>query len=209
VPLHLKLCPNCSKVDQVTAKVCAACGAVFPPIALAPEAAAVDAAVRPRPPAAPPAATNRAWPLILVALAAGGIPLLWMYRANMPLPKAWQLRQPTPAVSAVAPTPLAAPVPAAPVAEPAAAAPVVAPVPAAASADQPATGRDADNAAKPEPAAKKPSPAHASRQRAVALRARPAAAKAAPAAKEAAPVPRECTEAVAALGLCDPQQGKK
>ncbi len=123
VPLHLKPCPACGKVDEAAAKTCSACGATFPALAQNQYVPADD--VRPPPsdsvarasepsstpspvtgPAIPPASANRAWPLIIVALVAGGIPFLWMYRANMPLPKAWQVPGQNAAGSAVAPAPL-------------------------------------------------------------------------------------------------------
>lgn len=116
VPLNLKPCPQCGKVDLVTTKVCAGCGATFPPITLTdskeesgvPAINSGEAAPRidqressrriaPPPVAAPTArkeVSTRAWPLILVAVAAGGIPLLWMNRDRMPLPKAWQIKSP-------------------------------------------------------------------------------------------------------------------
>lgn len=210
VPLHLKPCPNCGVVDHVTAKVCSACGTTFPPIALAHSSATIDPVAPPNGVAAPRASNkvtvNRAWPLILVAVAAGGIPLLWMNRANMPLPKAWQFQSPSAAGSTVAPAPPTKLAPATPVA-----APVPAQDPAATSADQTTAGRDTDGAVKPEPPPKKTAAAQARRPKAHAHPARPASSQeeAEPdaAAKEAAP--RACTEAVAALGLCDPKQDRK
>lgn len=210
VPLHLKPCPKCGVVDHVTAKVCSACGTTFPPIELAQSSAAVDPGAPQNGVAAPRASNrltaNRAWPLILVAVAAGGIPLLWMYRANMPMPKAWQLQSPSAAGSTVAPAPPTRIVPATPVA-----APAQAQDPAATSADQPAAGRDADEAVKPEPSPKKTAAAQSRRTKAHAHRAQPASSQDAvesdAAAREAAP--RACTEAVAALGLCDPKQDRK
>jgi hypothetical protein len=100
----------------VTANACSGCGATFPPIALAKpkdEQVAMETTAgvaapdmdKPEgrrrnslPPVvaqdAPKEETTRAWPLILVAVAAGGIPLLWMNRDRMPLPKAWQIASP-------------------------------------------------------------------------------------------------------------------
>lgn len=116
VPLNLKPCPQCGKVDLVTTKVCAGCGATFPPITLTDSkeesgvpatpsgnaASGVDhrersGRIAPPAIAAPTAhkeVPTRAWPLILVAVVAGGIPLLWMNRDRMPLPKAWQIKSP-------------------------------------------------------------------------------------------------------------------
>jgi hypothetical protein len=211
-PLHLRPCPKCGKVDDVTAKTCGSCGSVMPPLALAeygasPAGAEESASVPP--PAAvvqPPAADDkqiqiRPLPLILVAIFAGGLPLAWMNRAHLPLPKAWQIGGSNAAGSAVAPpeapTP-PAPAVAVPPPPPPVAAPTVVPEPVV---ETPAVAPEKkDVVAKSKPAAK---PAAEREQR------RPpkeAADKAAPAASAA---PRPCTEGVAALGLCDPKRDGK
>lgn len=98
-PLHLKPCPKCGKVDDVTAKTCAACDTVFPPIKLA---AFSDVSPQPAeiakssPPASAttreeihnqsPSQFNRALPLIVIALFAGGVPFLWMNKSLLPSP---------------------------------------------------------------------------------------------------------------------------
>lgn len=88
-------------------------------------------------------------PLIIVAIAAGGIPLLWLYRENIPVPKVWQPQLYN--ASQIAP---AAPPPSAPL---------------------------------------------------VAAESAPAPAKPGATQKPAS----ECTEAVAALGLCNSKPAKK
>jgi hypothetical protein len=139
----------------------------------------------PAPVAAP---ANRALPLILVAIVAGGLPLLWMNRAHIPMPKAWQIGGPNAAGSAVPVPPPLAPT-AVPQAPPTSSVPVapVAPVtPVAAVTPEPATRPvTTAQAAKPKPA-------------------RPARP-----AKEAKPESRPCTEALAAVGLCDPKAAGK
>jgi hypothetical protein len=199
VPLDLKPCPVCGKVDNVKATVCSGCGAHFPVLAggvhaSGPGVSAAPAA-KPIPPVvAPPPTTIRALPLIIVALAAGGIPLLWLYRNTMPVPKAWQT--PTPAIEAAAPTPQAPQVVPPPPPAPAALIPLppkAAPQPAVEMAPAVETRVKPPEAPKPAKSASRPA----------------AKASPAPAAKEpAAPAASECTEALAAVGLCDPKAGK-
>jgi hypothetical protein len=108
VPLDLKPCPVCGKVDSVKATVCAGCGAHFPPLQGEHVAAEEDGQVKdvtPLPIVAPPTTTMRATPLIIVALAAGGIPLLWLFRNTMPVPKVWQIQPPGIEVPAIPPAP--------------------------------------------------------------------------------------------------------
>ena len=200
VPLNLKPCPACGKVDEVTAKVCLGCGATFPPIALADgprqESATAGASVSLAP------GSSRAWPLILVAIAAGGIPLAWMNRAHLPLPKAWQIQGPNAAGSAAMPAP--------PTVPPAALAPP--PVPAAlpVPSAEPSVAPPKAAVAEAEPASKAVATAQTKHSKAHSSRSTPAkvVAKDVPVAKEV-PAPRACTEAVAALGLCDPKQDKQ
>ncbi len=86
VPLDLKPCPVCGKVDDIKATICTGCGAHFPPIVSGlylDEGSAAPNTVpgKTTPPLVPPpSSTMRPRPLILVALAAGGIPMLWLYR---------------------------------------------------------------------------------------------------------------------------------
>jgi hypothetical protein len=130
-----------------------------------------------------PASTSRAWPLIIVALAAGGLPFLWMYRANMPLPKAWQIQGPSAAGSAVVPVP-------APGAPPAVTANVVPPAPPVLA-----------------PANAGPTPTPAAHAKAAIRHPAARVANKGP-AKPAAAV-RPCTEALAALDLCDGKPARK
>lgn len=199
-PMHLKVCANaeCGKVSDVSATVCEHCGTNFPKIALvssAPPSTKVPVARRAedKPP-------TRAWPLIMVAVVAGGMPLLWANRSSLPTPKTWQFSTPNaaPAVQAPpapvapavqAPTEVARP-PAAPApvaAETSAAAPIL-PAPAeleTKGVSPPATTQAGTDVARAVP--KKPVKA-----------AQPKIAE-----------PKECTEAVAALGLCKFGAAKK
>lgn len=214
VPLDLKPCPNCGKVDLVTARICAGCGEVFPHIALAPDRDAAEAgspagnapgdvALPPRrrptytntvqaPPSGNEAPPSRALPLILVAIVAGGIPLLWMNRDRMPLPKAWQVQgvhSESAHPESTPPQPMQAPTAVLP--------------PAAAKADPPQEERDRERAAKQEPAEQK-APAKKDGQASAPSAARQRENARPPSAgTQGAVPPRECTEAVAALGLCE------
>lgn len=214
VPLDLKPCPVCGKVDNVKATVCSGCGAHFPALSgtHAGESGVTEAApAKAMPPVvAPPPTTIRALPLIIVALAAGGIPLLWLYRNTMPVPKAWQT--PTPGVEVTAPVPAPLPLPAtrpepatqAPhVVPPTASAPALIPLPPKAAA-QPAveTAPAATAPAKPPEAAKPVAPVKPARKPAVKAAPAPAATR------PAAPGASECTEALAAVGLCDPKAAR-
>jgi len=210
VPLDLKPCPSCGKVDSVKATVCTGCGAAFPPIDPAHVAentsATADRSHANGPPLVlPPTTVIRAWPLIVVALTAAGLPLLWVYRDIMPLPKAWQSQVLSAESSNVAP-PLP---PAQPPAKNEPARKTGAPV--AASQEQ--------SVAEHEPVPKNPVPVQAVKtaqtmQSVQASRPKPpvqrapaqprVAAKPQPATKEGAATAGTCTEALAAVGLCDP-----
>lgn len=212
VPLDLKPCPVCGKVDNVKATVCTGCGAHFPALTslLGGETSAdAPAPASPIPPlVSPPLTTMRALPLIVVALAAGGIPLLWLYRNTMPVPKAWQAQPPgieatAPQAPQIAPPTTtvsgqislpanAAPQPslvATPTQEPAVAVPAAPPV--------------AEKPVAPVKPASKP----AIKAPMVPAAAKPAApgAPAAPTTAATAPAAAECTEALAAVGLCTPK----
>jgi hypothetical protein len=209
VPLDLKPCSVCGKVDSVKATVCSGCGAHFPPLTglsyVDEPAGAGAAAVHPTTPVvSQPPSTMRALPLIVVALAAAGIPLLWLYRNQMPLPKAWQPSSTTVETSTahetVVPTPprasaIAAPQPAA---TPDATVPALIPLPlktAPTDSDEtqsPIAG-PATDAPKPAPVkpAVKPIPKPV-------VKTTPK-----PAVPTAAPGDTTCTEALAAVGLCE------
>lgn len=199
--IHLKICsnPECGKISDVGAVACEFCGQSFPNVEVAPiESASADvAAVKDESSEALPTAEKkqmgtRTWPLIMVALVAGGLPMLWANRAQLPTPKTWQLNTPDapkavsaePALSIkIEPPASASPVPAAPpVAEAvssqtgvAGSAPKVEPIESKKKTQRkkPSNGDAARKAAKPP--VKEPEPAH------------------------------PCTEATVALGLCDPK----
>lgn len=101
--LNLRACPNCGKFDGVKAIVCTGCGARLPPVTTDAAAAAFDDPESNGATTSTVAPNNgmRALPLIVVALAAGGLPLLWMYRESIPVPKVWQAK--VQAASQVAP----------------------------------------------------------------------------------------------------------
>ena len=201
--MHLKICPNpqCGKISDVGVAVCEFCGQAFPKIALAPEAATAVPAASPAPENVSASAVKEksrtaAWPLIAVAVVAGGLPLLWANRASLPTPKPWQASAPdaTKAEGAVPPPvakikpPVVPELTSAPTQVPAPADSVVpssspAPIQEPASADITKKAREArlQTDDTPRKAAKTPSP------------------------KMKEP-PRPCTEAMAALGLCDPRR---
>lgn len=234
-PLHLKPCAKCGKVDDVTAKVCSSCNTLFPPIALA-EYGAVDAVqAMPAPTkdisaetkAAAPTTqghvnktpTHGAMPLIVIALFAGGVPLLWVNRGKMPTP-GWQgngagntgvvapsgpqntPRPVTPPHINPPPPTIGSP-PSIPVPSPTAAVPV----PASISAPTPTPAPAEAAAAASRPTDIEPAPSNTRPNGAPAK----AGSKTGKANKEVAAnkSSRSCTEAVAALGLCDPKQNIK
>jgi hypothetical protein len=114
--LNLRACPNCGKFDGVKAIVCTGCGTRLPPVATEATAAAADdleGDVATTPTLAP-GYSMRPLPLIVVALVAGGLPLLWMYRESIPVPKVWQAKmqaasEPVPAAPATDATAAAKP----------------------------------------------------------------------------------------------------
>ncbi len=244
VPLDLKPCPVCGKVDSVKATSCAGCGTQFPPLDGAPypdEPGAHDGAhpsVAPATVVPPPQSSMRALPLVIVALAAGGIPLLWAYRNEMPVPKAWQARGPAAEIPAPAPVSPVIPIQPAksepsPVATenlPATPALIPLPPPANPTPVREARPQVANTVPEDKPVPPKkavPAPVATAKPPARTQSAPPAAVK--PAVKPAArpapkptPVPSspspdreaktpaapECTEALAAVGLCDPKAAK-
>jgi hypothetical protein len=227
-PLHLKPCPKCGKVDDVTAKKCGSCGSAFPPIELAEFRADAEPPVAAQAPrnevadqtqAVPPPAL-RPGPLIVIALVAGGLPLLWMNRAAF-MPSADSLASP-PGRLAVP----VAPVPAAPHATLPPAQAVPAP-PAVPSLSAPAVQSPAEEPPSPPTVERSPAPPAAPaaavemtpRAATPASAPKPSKPPAKPAPKSAEPEPpiarpaadaatpaRECTESLAALGLCDRSQ---
>lgn len=186
VSLDLKPCPKCGKLESVRATVCTGCSAQF---ASALSGGSGDDFFT----ATTPPGGIRAVPLIVIALAAGGIPLMWLYRHEMPVPKAWQVAPP-----ALAPASIVAPVPL-PVVAPA---PLPAPVVAAEISSTPAAQAPEQNvaAAKPAPARKIPvARAKRSKTHEASLDAMPATAAGTPEASGARP----CDAALRNIGICN------
>jgi hypothetical protein len=182
VSLDLKPCPKCGKLESVRATICTGCDARFAS-ALSGSSGDDSAA------ATAPAGGMRAVPLIVIALAAGGIPLMWLYRHEMPVPKAWQVAPPALApasITATAPAPAPAPEPVATAATPSA--------PAAQAPEQDVA------AAKPEPA-RKIAVARAKRSKTheASLDAMPATAAGTTEAAGARP----CDAALRNIGICN------
>jgi hypothetical protein len=207
VPLNLRPCPQCGKVHPLTETVCSGCGAAFPSIA--PEQIHHDGkAAKPWRRTAPSPAgdgsaahrqTTGAVPLIVIALAAGGIPLLWMNRAYIPLPKAWQIAGPNATGSAVAPS------------VPAVMAPAPAPAVASAPVPQEPPAKQ-ETAVVPEPPhVATPTPKPAAGMTHGVARAHNASQPPEPDDRVTATSEptRPCTEALTALGLCNPAATRK
>ena len=222
--MHLKICPNpqCGKISEVSVPVCEHCGQAFPKVEAAPETATVvpaASAAQGNPPGNVAGPTDKgkprtaALPLIMVAVVAGGLPLLWANRASLPTPKTWQGSAPDATkVEGAAPAPIgkmkppvvpeltSAPTSAATQAPPQA--PADSAVPSSAA---PSSGVDqykptptvAAEATKEVPEAP-PQAGDASRKTAKKVAKTPSPKKKEP--------PRPCTEATAALGLCDPKR---
>lgn len=101
-PLHLRVCPNpkCGKVSDVNAAQCEFCGTSFPKIPLAEPGSGIATSSPAEQGQVDPVGTGKsgsapkpsisAWPLIAVAIVAGGLPLLWFNRASLPTPRTWQ-----------------------------------------------------------------------------------------------------------------------
>lgn len=225
--MHLKICPNpqCGKISEVSVPVCEHCGQAFPKVEAAPETATVvpaASAAQGNPPGNVAGPTDKgkprtaALPLIMVAVVAGGLPLLWANRASLPTPKTWQGSAPDATkVEGAAPAPIgkmkppvvpeltSAPTSAATQAPPQAPADSV--VPSSSSAAAPSSAVDqykptptvAAEATKEVPEAP-PQAGDASRKTAKKVAKTPSPKKKEP--------PRPCTEATAALGLCDPKR---
>lgn len=204
--IHLTICPNpeCGKISEVGAAKCAHCGQAFP-VANDASDTAEAAAGSGGNASAESAATAKektrtaAWPLIMMAIVAGGLPLLWANRSLLPTPDPWKASAPDTAKPAhiVPPTiPLTS--------TPAAAAPA----PQAASTDATDTA--------PSGKAAKPSPGQAAADNAaVSMNNPPGKARTAHKKSNKPPVvkapepPHPCTEATLALGLCDAKRAGK
>ena len=222
--MHLKICPNpqCGKISEVSVPVCEHCGQAFPKVEAAPETATVvpaASAAQGNPPGNVAGPTDKgkprtaALPLIMVAVVAGGLPLLWANRASLPTPKTWQgSAQDATKVEGAAPAPIgkmkppvvpeltSAPTSAATQAPPQAPADSAAPPSAAPSSgvDQnKQTPSAAAEATKKDPEAP-PQAGDSGKKTAKKVAKTPSPKKKEP--------PRPCTEATAALGLCDPKR---
>jgi hypothetical protein len=198
--IHLTICPNpeCGKISEVGAAKCAHCGQPFPNASNAPDGTGSVAGGDGNP-GADSAATVKektrtaAWPLIMMAIVAGGLPLLWANRALLPTPDPWKANtsdtaKPTHVVPPTIPMTNAP----------------------AAAALAPATATtDSTNTPPPAGTTKPPSGPTSAGNATDANSNPPAKARnaqkkvrKAPVAKSPEP-PRPCTEATAALGLCD------
>ncbi len=213
--IHLKICPNpdCGKISNVEAIVCESCGQTFPKVAHVP----TDTSTTTRPDESVKSAENpggggkdkprtAAWPLIMMAIVAGGLPLLWANRSQLPTPNTWKINASDSAkAGGAAPAPgpvnskpslsISPPViPIAPVTPPSP--PPSVPGSTVVGSDTPAVTSDSEK--RSAPTTKNP-PAKVSTAKKVAKSPRP---------KTAEPPP-PCTEATAALGLCNPKQSTK
>lgn len=218
--MHLKICPNpqCGKISEVSVPVCEHCGQAFPKVEAAPETATVvpaASAAQGNPPGNVAGPTDKgkprtaALPLIMVAVVAGGLPLLWANRASLPTPKTWQGSAPDATkVEGAAPAPIGKMKP-----------PVVPEL--APASTQASTGSAAPSSAAPastpasdvdqykqtptgsaEIAKKDPEVSPRTGDAGKETAKKPART---PSPKKKEP-PRPCTEATAALGLCDPKR---
>jgi hypothetical protein len=231
-PLHLKPCAKCGKVDDVTAKACSSCKTPFPAIELVeygtPEPAQAQLSTSTPEQAKPVAeeakpvakdnskpATYGAMPLVVIALFAGGVPLLWMNRGQIPVP-GWKDNEPSNLVTGTATRPPS------PVVAPPAVPPSATSAPAPRTEIPAATGQPVLPAAAPQApnvSASVAAPASPVQHSASPVSPPPPVAKEQPSKTEARAqkqkavdtdnTQRSCTAAVAALGLCDPAQGKK
>lgn len=196
--MHLKVCPNsaCGKVSEVEAKICETCGQLFPPIALvvpggpAEETQQDDGDSGLKKGAAKP--RMAALPLVIVAIVAGGLPLLWLNRGHLPMPKTWQATASSSQVGGAANATVS------PISVPANAPAGPAGTPANGPLSQlPSLGKTTDAA--PSPDADKT--VEAAEKPALKAETKPHAQRRASSSRKAAP-PRPCTEAESALGIC-------
>jgi hypothetical protein len=97
--IHLTICPNpqCGKISEVGAAKCVHCGHVFPEISDVPAGTENAAGLEVNPKYDGDSTTpvkekprTSALPLIMVAIVAGGLPLLWANRALLPTPDTWK-----------------------------------------------------------------------------------------------------------------------
>lgn len=211
--IHLTICPNpeCGKISEVGAAKCAHCGQPFPNAgdsAEEPTGAATSTGHQKGDGESATAVLEKtrtaAWPLIMMAIVAGGLPLLWANRALLPTPDPWktgtsdatkpaQVVPPTIPLKTVPTSPALAPqtIPTNPVADPPPAG--TKPASDAGSSKRSSATTSTRSATK---AGKNPTP------------------KAGNTAKKGAKTPASekpppCTEATVALGLCDAKRADK
>ena len=193
--IHLKICPNpeCGKISEVEAETCKFCGQAFPKRVLVPSGTTntnSSAASQERGGDSTPTRNDQprsaALPLIMVAIVAGGLPILWANRSLLPMPKTWQASAPEVSQSAVTPAPIAPTPP-----------PANTATPADVASGSPASSPDTTESATKKLGDNQPATGETPKQ----------VAKAPPV--KATKKPRTCTEATVALGLCDPKQAAK
>lgn len=102
--LHLRFCPHCGKINEILASHCEFCGASFAPAKppdLSPASFSESAPNTLEPRQEPPRDVHYlplprqripAWPLIAIAVVAGSLPLLWVFRDRLPPPQPWRAR---------------------------------------------------------------------------------------------------------------------
>lgn len=213
--IHLKICPNpdCGKISNVEATVCESCGQTFPKMPLVPfetrssvrsdeslrhdENSGGISKDRPR---------SSAWPLIMMAIVAGGLPLLWANRSQLPTPSTWKMNAPDSAKSGGA-GPVSGSVnspPSVTIAPPVIPMPPVNTAPSAISTPAPTvtvtdTQAAVQGAVKDKASVAGNPPEKGNTQKKATKTSR---------AKTKEPTP-PCTEATAALGLCNPTQAPR
>lgn len=220
--MHLKICPNpeCAKISDAGAAACEFCGQAFPKPAVAPEAASPVPAASPAPAKVPESATGSAardkprtaaLPLIMVAIIAGGLPLLWANRASLPTPKPWQAGAPEAPKIEGAPPPVATIKP--PIVPELAPTPASPRAPAAADSASPsapapvqASGSGADQNRPPPPVGAEVTKKDPEAPPQTGETAKEPARKVAKTPSPKKMETRPCTEAMAALGICDPRR---
>lgn len=209
--IYLKICPSpeCGKISHIDALVCETCGQPFPNKNPAQtETTKTEESAGHREHGNPVLAADKekprssALPLVMMAIVAGGLPMLWINRAHLPTPKTWQS-----STSDVAKTESIASTPAAP-------APIVAPPPASVNSVQPSLPDKADppSLVAPDETPSKPSKTEDTKKTDQTKRiAKTQSQKTSetPRPKESKTPPPPCTEATIALGLCNAKQQAK
>jgi hypothetical protein len=207
--IHLTICPNpeCGKISEVGAAKCAHCGQPFPNAGETADTAASNGDHKGDGASAMAESEKTrttAWPLIMMAIVAGGLPLLWANRALLPTPETWK----SSASEAAKPTqvvPPTLPLKAAP--PPPALAPQVVSTDSVAATSPAAAVPSGD-------AASSKSSAGPDNAKSTAKEKKNPGAKAGNASRKTGktPAPEQpppCTEATVALGLCDAKRAGK